>query len=321
MERPQSRLLAGSGALAVPLRRGLSRRARQEAFFAYLFLLPWILGFLVFVAGPMIASFALSFTKYNIVKPPTFIGIDNFARAFGKDPLFWPSISRTFLYALLVVPLGVIGALLVALLLNQGLRGTNIYRTVFFLPHLTPAVASIFVWTWLLNPSFGFVNEELFRLFHITGPGWFGDKTWAIPALVLVALWGAIGGNMMMIFLAGLQGVPKDLYEVASIDGATALRKFWNITLPMISPTLFFNSVLAVIGALQSFTNAFVATGGGPAYATYFYALHIYNSAFTFSQMGYACALAWLFFVVIVTLTYIQFRASKRWVYYAGEVA
>jgi multiple sugar transport system permease protein len=303
----------------VPLKRR-STIARQEALFGYIFLSPWIIGFLAFVAGPMVASLVLSFTKYAFPKPPSFIGVDNFVRAFAKDPLFWPSVLRTFEYAVLIVPLGVGGALMVAILLNQGLRFTNVYRTICFLPHLTPVVASIFVWTWLLNPSFGFVNEVLFRLFRITGPGWFGDKTWAIPSLVLVALWGAIGGNMMMIFLAGLQGVPKDLYEVASIDGANAWRRFWSITLPMISPTLFFNSVLAIIGALQSFTAAFVATGGGPAYATYFYALHIYNTAFQYYDMGYASALAWLFFLVIVTLTFIQFRVSRRWVYYAGEV-
>lgn len=308
------------GAAALPARRRASAIARREALFAYVFLAPWIVGFLVFVAGPIIASLVLSFTKYNIVNPPEFLGLANFQRAFFQDPLFWGSLLRTFEYAVMVVPLAVGGALLVAILLNQGLRLTNVYRTVFFLPHLTPVVASIFVWTWLLNPSFGFVNEMLFRLFHIQGPGWFGDETWAIPSLVLVALWGAIGGNLMMIFLAGLQGVPKDLYEVASIDGANAWHRFWNITLPMISPTLFFNSILAVIGALQTFTPAFIATNGGPAYATYFYALNIYNEAFSFSEMGYACALAWIFFLVLVTFTYIQFSASRRWVYYAGEV-
>lgn len=308
------------GAAALPARRGASTIARREALFAYIFLAPWIVGFLVFVAGPIIASLILSFTKYNIVNPPEFLGLANFQRALFQDPLFWASLLRTFEYAVLVVPLAVGGALLVALLLNQGLRLTNVYRTVFFLPHLTPVVASIFVWTWLLNPSFGFVNEMLFRLFRIQGPGWFGDETWAIPSLVLVALWGAIGGNLMMIFLAGLQGVPKDLYEVASMDGANAWRRFWSITLPMISPTLFFNSILAVIGALQTFTPAFIATNGGPAYATYFYALNIYNEAFSFSELGYACALAWIFFLVLVTFTYVQFTASRRWVYYAGEV-
>jgi multiple sugar transport system permease protein len=304
----------------IPTRRVKSSMARQEAIFAYVFLLPWIIGFVVFVAGPILASLGLSLTQYNIVKPPVFIGLANYVRAFTDDPLFFPSILRTFEYAVVIVPLGVGGALLVAVLLNQSLRFTNIYRTVFFLPHLTPVVASIFIWTWLLNPQFGFVNEVLFRLFHIIGPGWFNSKEWAIPSLILVALWGIIGGNMMMIFLAGLQGVPKDLYEVASIDGASTWRRFWNITLPMISPTLFFNTILAVIGALQTFTTAFVATNGGPAYASWFYALHIYATAFTFSEMGYAASLAWLFFIVLVGFTFVQFRASTRWVYYASEV-
>jgi multiple sugar transport system permease protein len=300
---------------------GTARRRHlgtQEAFFAYIFLLPWIVGFLAFVAGPILASLYLSLTTYDIVKPPDFVGLANYIRAFTQDELFWPSILRTFEYAAIIVPTGVGGALLVAVLLNQGLRFTNFYRTVFFLPHLTPVVASVFIWLWLLHPQYGYVNEMIFRLFHVEGPGWFNAKEWAIPSLILVALWGIIGGNMMMIFLAGLQGVPKDLYEVASIDGAGSWTRFWSITLPMISPTLFFNSVLAVIGALQTFTTAFVSTQGGPAYATWFYALHIYTTAFQFSEMGYAAALAWIFFVVLVSFTAIQFRASTRWVYYAG---
>jgi multiple sugar transport system permease protein len=294
------------------------RLGTHEAFFAYVFLLPWIIGFLAFVAGPILASLYLSLTTYDIVKPPDFTGLANYVRAFTQDDLFWPSILRTFEYAAIIVPTGVGGALLVAVLLNQGLRFTNFYRTVFFLPHLTPVVASVFIWLWLLHPQYGYVNEMIFRLFHVEGPGWFNSKEWSIPSLILVALWGIIGGNMMMIFLAGLQGVPKDLYEVASIDGAGAWSRFWNITLPMISPTLFFNSVLAVIGALQTFTTAFVSTQGGPAYATWFYALHIYATAFQFSEMGYAAALAWIFFVVLVSFTVIQFRASTRWVFYAG---
>lgn len=314
--------VTASTAGATALRPGKRRSsvARSEAIFAYIFLLPWIVGFIAFVVGPIIASLILSFTQYNIVKPPIFLGFANYTRAFTEDPLFWPSILRTFEYAVIVVPLGVGGALMAAVLLNQGLRLTNVYRTVFFLPHLTPVVASIFIWLWLLHPQYGFVNETLFRLFRIIGPGWFNSKAWAIPALLLVALWGTIGGNMMLIFLAGLQGVPKDLYEVASIDGAGAFRRFWNITLPMISPTVFFNTVLAVIGALQTFTSAFVATAGGPAYATWFYALHIYATAFQFSEMGYASALAWIFSIVLVSFTFVQFRASTRWVYYAGGV-
>ena len=313
MEKPR-------GALAARTRSPrLSGMARQEAIFAYLFLLPWLVGLFGFVIGPMIASLGLSLTTYNIVAPPKFVGLDNYIRAFGSDPLFWSSLLRTFTYAVIIVPLGVAGALLVAVLLNQGLRGTSIYRTIFFLPHLTPAVAAVYIWAWLLNPQFGFVNELLFRLAHIQGPGWLGSKEWAIPAIVLIALWGILGGNMMMIFLASLQGVPKELYEVAEIDGARAWSKFRNVTLPMISPTIFFNTILAVIGALQTFTTAFVATNGGPAYATYFYALHIYNTAFTYTEMGYASALAWVFFVVLVTFTYLQFRASGRWVFYGGK--
>lgn len=303
-------------AAAAPRRR--SGLARQEAIYAYVFLLPWLIGLFGLVIGPMIASLGLSLTTYNIVKPPTFVGLENYARAFSKDPLFWSSLGRTFVYAIVIVPLGVMGSLLVAVLLNQSLRFTSFYRTIFFLPHLTPAVAAVYIWTWLLNPQFGFVNEVLWRVARIQGPGWFGSKEWAIPAVVLIALWGILGGNMMMIFLAGLQGVPKELYEVASIDGAGRWHRFWNVTVPMISPTIFFNTILAVIGALQTFTTAFVATNGGPAYATYFYALHIYNTAFTYTEMGYACALAWLFFVILVTFTYVQFRASGRWVFYGG---
>jgi multiple sugar transport system permease protein len=295
-----------------------SRLSRHETVAAYLFLAPWIAGLLLFVVGPIVASFFLSFTTYNIVRPPAFVGLANFTRALTKDPLFWTSLGRTFYYAAIIVPLGVGGALLAALLLNQALRGSTLYRTVFFLPHLTPIVAAVFIWAWLLNPQFGFVNEVIFRVAHVKGPGWLGSKETAIPALILIAMWGIIGGNMMLIFLAALQGVPKELYEVAAIDGANTWRRFWHITLPSISPTLFFNLVLAAIGALSTFTTAFVATQGGPAYATYFYALHIYTSAFKFTEMGYASALAWLFFVLLLALTYLQFRASNRWVYYAG---
>lgn len=309
------------------LPRRTSRLARQEAIVAYLFLAPWIGGFLLFVAGPMLAALYLSLNRYSVgVKPPEFIGLENFQRAFLADPLFWPSIGRTFTWAVAYVPLAIGGALMTAVLLNQGLRGTTIYRTIFFLPHLTPIVASIFIWTWLLHPRFGFVNEVIWQTsynllgYGIEGPGWFGAKEWAIPSLIIVALWGAIGGNMMLIFLAGLQGVPKELYEVAEIDGANLWQRFRNITLPMISPTVLFNLILGVIAALQAFANAFIATEGGPAYATWFFALHIYSNAFQFSEMGYACALAMIFFIVIVGLTYLNFRLSRHWVHYGAEV-
>ena len=272
-----------------------------------------------FVVGPMLASLYLSFTQYNIVRDPEFVGLANYARAFTGDQLFWPSIARTFTYTFIMVPLGVTGALLTAMLLNQGLKGTNIYRTLFFMPHLAPTVAAVYVWVWLLNGQYGLVNDILWRLFRIEGPTWFGDTFWAMPALMMIALWGIIGGNMMIIFLAGLQGIPQELYEVASLDGAGRWSKFWNVTLPMISPTLFFNSVLAVIGALQTFETAFIGTQGGPAYATWFFALHVYTTAFSFFEMGYASSLAWLFFIILGFFTALQFWASRRWVYYAGE--
>ena len=301
-------------------RRRSSAMARREALVAYTLLFPWILGFVLFVAGPIVASLFLSLTSYNISQPPKFIGLSNFVRAFTQDPLFWGSLAKTFIYALVVVPTGVAGALLVAILLNQGLRLTSIYRALFFLPHLTPFVAAVFIWEWLLDPTFGFINNVIWLVSRTQGPGWLSSPDWAMPALILIAFWAIIGGDMMLIFLAGLQGVPQELYEVASLDGAGRWRRFWNITLPMISPTLFFNSILAVIGALQTFTTAFVATGGGPSYATYFYALHIYNTAFSYTEMGYASALAWIFFIILIVFTFIQFRASNRWVYYAGEV-
>ncbi|HEX5416992.1 MAG TPA: sugar ABC transporter permease [Chloroflexota bacterium] len=308
-------------ARAVPVAgRWRSPAARREALVAYSLLLPWILGFVCFVAGPILASLYLSLTTYNIAQPPQFVGLGNFIQALTQDPLFWGSLAKTFIYAVIVVPLGVSGALLVAILLNQGLRLTSIYRALFFLPHLTPFVAAVFIWEWLLDPTFGFINNVIWVISHVQGPGWLSSPDWAMPALILIAFWAIIGGDMMLIFLAGLQGVPPELYEVASLDGAGVWSRFWNITLPMISPTLFFNSILAVIGALQTFTTAFVATGGGPSYATYFYALHIYNTAFSYTEMGYASALAWIFFIILIVFTFIQFRASKSWVYYAGEV-
>jgi multiple sugar transport system permease protein len=293
--------------------------ARREAIDGYLFSLPWALGFLLFVGGPMLASLFLSLTNYDIARPPDFVGLQNYTRALSGDTLFWPSMGRTFYYALVMVPLGILSSLLLAILLNQGLTGTNILRALYFLPHLTPIVATAILWKWILQPEVGLVNYALWGI-GIKGPGWLGSIEWAIPALIIMALWRAAGGNSMMIFLAGLQGIPQELHEAASIDGANAWARFRHITVPVLSPTIFFNLVLGVIAALKVFTSAFVATAGGPAYATWFYALHIYQQAFAFFQMGYAAALAWLFFMVILLITYIQIRLSGRWVYYAGEV-
>jgi multiple sugar transport system permease protein len=292
--------------------------ARREAIEGYICLLPWALGFVIWILGPMVVSLYLSFTDYDILSPARFVGFGNYNRAFFEDDLFWTSLGRTFYYTALAVPTGVVGSLLAALLLNRKLRGTNVYRTLYFLPHLTPTVAAALLWVWVLQPEFGLVNYML-DLVGIQGPAWFGSVEWAIPSLVLIALWNGIGGNRMMIFLAGLQGVPQELVDAAEVDGANALQRFRHVTLPMISPVIFFNLVLGIIGALQVFTTALIATRGGPANATWFYALHIYTHAFQYFSMGYAAALAWLFFIVMFVFTAIQFRASAKWVYYAGE--
>lgn len=297
----------------------MSGLRRSEIIWGIIFLSPWIAGFTLFVGGPMVASLYLSLTKYNVSRPPVFVGLKNYVYALTEDPLFWGSLGRTFYYAVVSVPVGIAGSLLLAVLLNQKLFGTSGYRTFFFLPHLTPVVASAIIWVWIFQADYGVLNYLLSKA-HLPGPKWLGSTEWAIPALIIMSLWRSVGGNRMMIFLAGLQGVPVELYEAASIDGAGLWRRFWHITLPMISPTLFFNLVLGIIGALKVFAPAFIATQGGPAYATWFYALHMYYNAFQYFKMGYGSALAWIFLVVVMGITAIQFRVASRWVYYAGEV-
>ena len=302
----------------LPRREKMSRMRRQEAWMGVLYLSPWIIGFIVFVAGPLLASIYLSFTKYNVMRPPQFIGLDNYIYAFSKDDLLIPSIVRTFYYTLLLVPLAMAGSLLVAILLNNKLVLTTVWSTFFSLPTLTPLIAAALLWRWMLNPDVGLVNY-LLSLVGIKGPGWLSSTDWAIPGLVLMGLWASVGGSRMIIFLAGLQDVPQELLEAAEIDGAGTWSKFWNVTLPLITPTVFFNLVLGIIFALRTFDVAFIATNGGPARATWFISLHIYQNAFVTFDMGYASALSWLFFIVLFGLTYLQFRTSGSCVFYAGE--
>ena len=290
----------------------------HQALWGYIFLLPWLLGLLIFTIGPILVSAYFSLMEYDVLSPPKFIGLENYVRAFTGDKQFWPSLWRTLDYSLQVVPLGIISSLLLAMLLNQGYKGTSFFRTMFFLPSLTPAVALALVWTWLLHPQLGPINFALGWV-GIQGPGWLADKLWALRSLVLMALWAGVGGNQMLIFLAGLQGVPRELLEAAEIDGAGPWARFRHVTIPMISPTLLFNLILGIIGALKVFTLAFVATNGGPSFSTWFYALHIYNQAFNYFRMGYASALSWLFLIIISVLTYIQFRVSGSWVFYSAE--
>ena len=311
--------MTAQATMANPTRRRRSRRALRETLEGYLFILPWIIGFLVLTLGPMIASLFFSFTQYSIIRPPRFNGLENYIRAFsGKDRLFYSSLARTARFALYYVPVGVVISLILAIALNHKLRGTTVYRTLFFLPSLTPAAASTLLWSWLLNPEVGPVNYLLYRI-GIDPPRWLASPDWALPTIVMIAIWGTAGGSRMIIFLAGLQGVPDELYDAASIDGANAWHRFQHVTLPMISPVIFFNLILGAIGAFRVFTFAFMATGGGPAYATWFYMLHLYNTAFRSLYMGYASALAWVLFVIVLAFTVVQFYLSGRWVFYSGE--
>lgn len=305
---------------ALPARkRGWSRLRRRENFYGYLFLTPWLLGFFGLFVGPGLASLYLSFTKYDVLSAPQWLGVDNYVRMFTRDDLFWPSLWRTFYFAGVGVPLGVLGSMILAILLNMKIRGVAFYRTLYFMPSLVPLVASVVLWKWLLDTDFGVVNQLLREVGVSNPPGWFSDRRWAIPSLISMRLWAGIGGTQMIIFLAGLQGIPDSLYDAASIDGANALQRIRHVTIPLLTPTIFFNTVLGIIGALQTFAAAFVATEGGPGFATWFLALHIWKHAFDYWNMGYAAALAWFFALVIIALTILQMGLSKRWVFYYGE--
>ena len=292
-----------------------SRMRRREAIEGYLWISPWVIGFVVFSLGPIVASAYLSFTKYKIGGQAEWIGLANYNEAFFNDRLFWPSLGRTAYFSLAAVFIGVFLSLLAAVLLNQALHGRSTFRAFYYLPSLTPVVAMAILWQWLLQPQLGLVNYAL-SLVGIDGPGWLTSRQWAIPSMVLITLWASVGGGRMIIFLAGLQGVPQELYESADLDGAGAISRFRHITLPMISPVILFNLILGVIGSFSVFSLAYVATSGGPNYATWFYMLHLYYNAFSFFRMGYASALAWIFFVIIFILSYLQIKFSNRWVYY-----
>jgi multiple sugar transport system permease protein len=281
----------------------------------YLMITPWIFGFLVFTAGPMIYSFYISLTRWNLLTPPRFIGAKNYTDLM-KDPLFWQSLKVTTIYAFVSVPLDLLVALLLAILLNQKVRGLSIFRTILYLPSVVSGVAVSILFMWVFNPDFGLINAMLASI-GITGPGWIGDPDWALPSLVVMSFW-TVGGTML-IFLAGLQNVPVELQEAASIDGAGPLRKFFRITLPLLTPTILFNLVLAIIGQFQTFTQAFVMTKGGPQNATLFYVLQLFVQAFENMNMGYASAMAWVLFLIILVLTIVVMNTSGKWVFYQGE--
>lgn len=290
----------------------------REIALGYLYISPWFLGYLFLILGPIIVSFYLSFTQYSIITPPRFVGLENYIRAFTQDNLFWRSIGNTLYFVTISVPLSITISLTLALLLDQGLSGARLFRTLFFLPTITPVVASILLWKWIFQPDFGILNY-LLSLIDIQGPKWLASPQWVKPSLIIISLWGTVGGSQMLIFLAGLQSIPSDLYEAASIDGASNAKRFRYITLPLLTPSIFFNLILGIIAGFRVFTLAYIATEGGPAYSSLFFVLYLFFNAFKFMNMGYASAMAWVLFVAVLALTAFQFRMSRRWVYYEAE--
>ena len=308
----QRRAPAAAGAFATP-RAPRYSLARREMIWGYLFILPWIVGFLAFWAGPLLAAFYFSFTEYPILSEPTWIGLDNYREIFSPDPKFVKSIVNTLYYVVVRVPLHLGLAFVLALLLDRALRGIGVFRTLLYLPSVIPIVALAVSWRILLDPRIGYVNyfAEQFGLPQIN---WLTSTEWIKPVIVGISLWQV--GIPMIIFLAGLGSVPDHLYEAASIDGAGAWRKLWNITIPMLTPVILFNVVIDVINSFQVFGYAFIVSGGGPNDASLFYVLYIYRQAFEFFQMGYASALAVILFAVILVFTVVLLKWSKGWVHY-----
>jgi multiple sugar transport system permease protein len=278
-------------------------------------ILPWILGFLIFILGPFLASLYLSFTSYSILKPGRWVMLDNYVKAFTDDRLFWTVLGNTAYYVLGSVPLRIVLAFGLAMLLNQKVRGLAAWRTLFYVPSITPLIATFILWMYLLNPKFGLINHML-GLFGIDPLPWLTHPKWSKPALLIMSVWW-VGGNMV-IFLAGLQGIPNHLYEAAKLDGANALRQMLHVTIPMMTPTIFFNLIMNLINAFQVFAQSFVMTGGGPLNSTLFYMHYLYNNAFVYFKMGYASALAWVLFIIIFGLTMLVVKTSDRWVFYTG---
>ncbi|MEM1041675.1 MAG: sugar ABC transporter permease [Bacteroidota bacterium] len=290
----------------------------REAAAGYLFLSPWLVGFFVFGLYPMVMSLYYSLCRFDVLRVPQFIGLENYATLLGADPYFGISVWNTLVYTVLRVPFAITGSLLLAVLVNQSVRGVKWFRTAYFLPSIITGVVLSVIWLWLFNPSVGLVNEVLGWV-GLEGPLWLQSPDWSKPALVLMGLW-SVGGARMIVFLAALQGIPDHLYEAVEIDGGGAWAKFRHVTLPMLSPVIFLWTVLEVIFSFQVFTEAYVMTQGGPLNSTLFYNLYLYYKAFDDFEMGYASAMAWILLVITLAVTVVQFRLGKRWVHYEGGV-
>jgi multiple sugar transport system permease protein len=299
----------------------MTARERQNLRTGLGFCALWFVGLGVFTAYPVLASLFYSFCDYSVLQAPIWSGTENYQRMMS-DKVFWISLKNTLYFAGLSLPLGMVVSLSLALLLNTDVRGMPVFRTIFYIPSIVPMVASAMLWLWIFNGSYGILNWALRPVLEIFGmrpPTWLADPDWAKPALVLMSLWGV--GNSMVIYLAGLQDVPKELYESAELDGAGWWRRLWHVTLPMISPVIYFNLIMGIIGSLQVFTQVFVMTGGAdgnPARSTLFYALYLFSTAFYDLRMGYASAMAWVLFVLIVALTVAATKLSEKRIHYAG---
>ena len=294
-------------------RRHVSRESVMENISGWLFALPWILGFLAFSLVPICYSFYYSLTDYNLLQEPWFMGLQNYKDMFFGDKLFWKSLGNTFYYVFISVPLGMAVGLAIAMLLNNDVKGIALFRTLYYLPSVVPMVANCLLWIWIFNPNYG-LFFYMFKAVGLQSPNWLSDPNMAKFSLILMSLWGS--GSGMIIYLAGLKNIPSMYYEAAALDGARAYQRFLHVTLPLLSPTLFFQLIMGMIGAFQVFTQAFVMTGGGPNNSTMFFVYYLYNNAFRFWKMGFASALAWVLFVIIMIFTGINFLVSKYWVNY-----
>lgn len=293
------------------------RRLRNETIAGVSFTLPAIIGFIALTLVPMVVSLILSFTDYSIFNTPKFIGLTNYQRMFsGSDLFFYNSLKATAYYTLLSVPASILFSFVIALILNSDIKYRAFFRTVFYIPTIVPAVASAVIWLWILNPDFGLVNSLLEKV-GLPTSSWLFDEKSVIPTIVMIGLWST--GGTMVIFLAGLQNIPRPYYEAIEVDGGNSFHKLKNITIPLMTPTIFFNTIMAIIGAFQVFTQAYIMTNGGPNDASLFYVYYLYREAFQNTNMGYASALAWVLFIIIVVFSTIILKTQNKWVYYEGE--
>ncbi|RJG18987.1 carbohydrate ABC transporter permease [Paenibacillus thiaminolyticus] len=305
-------------------RAGWSKKERHYVYLGLAFASPWIIGFLVFTVYPFFGSLYFSLTDYDLFSPPRWVGLDNYKHIIA-DSGFYKSLGNTLFMAFISVPITLTCSLLIALLLNTKVKGINYYRTIFYLPSVIPIVASALLWTWMLNPDFGLINMVL-RSLGLPDPAWLLDPRYTKPSLILMSLWGSGAGAL--IFLAALQGVPKQYYEAAQVDGANWWHRFWRITIPALSPIILFQLIMGLIGAFQIFTESYILAGGkvdggkslgGPDQSLLFYAVNLYQEAFIYLKMGYASALAWILFLIVLLITFVLLKTSGRWVYYGGD--